>query len=100
MPFPRLLRRRKPAAFPLAVTVFTRRDCCCCHRAIDLLRERGRQHDFVPNLVDVDADPELAARYGPSVPVVMFGDRVRFRGVVNPVLLDRLLAAEGKDSPR
>jgi hypothetical protein len=45
-------------------------------------------------VVDVDAEPELAARYGQVVPVVMVDGKVRFRGGINPILLDRLLHAE------
>ena len=36
----RLVRPRRKAE-PLAVTVYTRRDCCCCHRALDLLKLAG-----------------------------------------------------------
>jgi glutaredoxin len=97
---PRLLRRRKAATIPLVVTVFTRRECCCCHKAIDLLKDRRKRHGFTLELVDIDTDPDLVARHGQWVPVVMFGDKVRFRGVVNPVLLDRLLAAEGREARR
>jgi len=40
------------------------------------------------------ADPALAERYGLTVPVVAVDGKVRFKGVVNPVLLERLLAAQ------
>jgi glutaredoxin len=89
----RLIRRRTPAA-RLTFTVYTREQCCCCHKALDLLRAHRRRHGFAIEEVDVDRDPELVARYGQSVPVVAVDGKVRFRGVVNPVLLDRLLAAE------
>jgi glutaredoxin len=89
----RLVRSRKPAN-SVAVTVYSRRDCCCCHKATLLLQRYKRKHQLVIEEVDIDADPELAARYGTSVPVVAIGGKVRFRGVVNPVLLERLLRAE------
>jgi hypothetical protein len=44
--------------------------------------------------IDVDSDPELAAEFGESVPVVTVNGKVRFRGCVSPVLLDRLLRME------
>ncbi len=75
-------------------TVYTRAECCCCHKAIDLLRDHRRDQGFQITQVDVDADPDLAARYGHEVPVVAVNGKVRFRGVVNPGLLKRLLAAE------
>src|SRR3954471_16279926 len=87
-------RRRKADVAHLRVTVYTREQCCCCHKALDLLREYQGRHGFAIDEVDIDADPELAARYNTSVPVVAFGGKVRFKGVVNRVLLERLLAAE------
>jgi glutaredoxin len=76
------------------VTVYTRANCCCCHTAIGLLERYARRYRFIVEPVDVDADPALAERYGASVPVVAINGKVRFRGVVNPVLLDRLIAAD------
>lgn len=87
---------RRPRANVLAITVFTRRQCCCCHNALDLLRTYQRKHKFTIDEVDIDTDPELVAEHGLSVPVVEVNGKVRFRGVVNPVLLERLLAAEGR----
>lgn len=86
--------RPRPRAAHLAVRVYTREQCCCCHTAIDLLRDRQKAHGYAIETIDVDADPAIAERYGLEVPVVEVGGKVRFRGVVNPVLLDRLLAAE------
>ncbi len=63
--------------------------------ALDLLRRVSRaRHGFAIEEIDVDSDPDLAAAHGLSVPVVAFDGKVRFKGVVNPVLLDRLIAAE------
>ncbi len=59
-----------------------------------MLREYQGRHGFAIEEVDVDSDPDLVAKYGLSVPVVAFEGKVRFKGVVNPVLLDRLIAAE------
>jgi glutaredoxin len=80
------------------VTVYTRAQCCCCHKAIDLLRDYQRVHGFAIETVDVDSDPALVERFNESVPVVMVNGKVRFKGVVNPVLLERLLLAERIDS--
>ena len=46
---------------------------------------------FALEAVDVDTDPQLAARFGECVPVVTVNGKVRFRGKVNGVLLRRLL---------
>jgi glutaredoxin len=90
--------RPKPAAdlSHLTVTVYSRKACCCCHKAIDLLRDYQSRYGFAIEEVDVDSDPELVARFDTEVPVVAVGGKVRFRGLVNPALLDRLLLAEGR----
>jgi predicted thioredoxin/glutaredoxin len=90
----RLRSKSKARLNGLNVTVYTRAQCCCCHKALDLLREYQGRHGFAIEEVDVDSDPGRAEKYGLSVPVVAVDGRVRFKGVVNPVLLDRLMVAE------
>ena len=90
----RLLGTRGTAGTHLTFTVYTRAQCCCCHKAIDLLADRQKRYGFRIEEVDIDGDPELVAKFGTEVPVVSLGGKLRFRGVVNPVLLDRLIEAE------
>ncbi len=61
-----------------------------------VLEEFRRRHRFAVETVDVDTDLELVAKYGLTVPVVAIDGKVRFRGAVNRVLLERLLWAEGR----
>lgn len=68
--------------------LYSRQGCHLCDDALAILRRNG----LTPRLVDIDADPQLAARYGTSVPVVEIDGRERFRGHVNEVLLRRILA--------
>jgi len=92
-----LLRRifkKKPTAEHLTFTVYTRAHCGCCHTAMDVLEDFQRRYGFRIETVDVDGDPELVARYSLEVPVVAVDGKVRFRGKVNPALLERLLVAE------
>jgi predicted thioredoxin/glutaredoxin len=53
-----------------------------------------RRHGLNPQLVDIDADPELRLQFDHCVPVVAIDGKVRFRGRVNPTLLRRLLDGE------
>jgi glutaredoxin len=76
--------------------MYTRRGCHLCEDAWALLERQRRRYGFALEAVDVDGDPELAGRYGHEVPVVKVGDRVRFRGTVNPHLLTRLLRVEAQ----
>lgn len=92
----RLLRRSSRAEH-LTFTVYTRARCCCCHKALDLLRDYQTRWGFAIEEVDIDGDPDLVAQYNTEVPVVAVDGKVRFRGVVNPALLERLLTAESRD---
>jgi len=93
------LLRRSPRAEHLTFTVYTRAQCGCCDKAIDLLKTAQRRHRFLVEIVDIDNDPALAATYGTAVPVVAVNGKLRFRGVVNPALLNRLLLAESRPVP-
>ncbi len=70
------------------VILYTRQGCQLCAEADELLRGYG----LAPQQVDVDSDPQLAAKFTECVPVVVINGRLRFRGRVNEVLLQRQLA--------
>jgi glutaredoxin len=71
------------------VILYTRQGCHLCDDAHALLVRHGLR----PQLVDIDADPALRARYTDCVPVVEIDGQERFRGRINEVLLRRLLGA-------
>jgi glutaredoxin len=96
----RLFGLRSNRAEHLTFTLYTRKQCGCCHKALDLLERRQSRHGFKIELVDIDSDPELVAKYNLEVPVVAVNGRVRFRGMINPTLLDRLLTAESSSRSR
>jgi glutaredoxin len=89
-------RRGASSASHLTFTVYTRAQCCCCHKALDLLEEHRARYGYTVETVDVDGDPALAEAYGQMVPVVAVDGKVRFKGLVNPALLQRLLEAESR----
>jgi glutaredoxin len=76
------------------VRMYTRQGCHLCEEAWQTLQRARERYDFRLETADVDADPALVAAYGECVPVVTVNGVVRFRGAVNPVLLERLLRAE------
>jgi glutaredoxin len=78
------------------VTLYTRRGCHLCDAALGRLRRARRRYGFAVDIVDVDEDAGLRERYGLLVPVVAVNGKVRFRGGVNAVLLERLLRAEAE----
>ena len=72
---------------PPTTVLYTRKGCHLCDEAHAELVRQG----LTPQVIDIDEDPELTERYTECVPVVWIGGRERFRGRVNPVLLQRLL---------
>jgi glutaredoxin len=69
------------------VVLYSRSGCHLCDEAAQVLASRGLHFD----VVDIDQDPQLQARYGQCVPVVVMDGKERFRGRVDVRLLERLL---------
>jgi glutaredoxin len=89
-------RQSQPVARSLQFVLFTRKGCHLCETAWQRLQTRQQNHGFTLKVIDVDEDQELVARYGHEVPVVTVNGKVRFRGEVSELLLDRLLQAESR----
>jgi glutaredoxin len=71
----------------IEVVLYSRQNCCLCDDAKALLNSAGLPFE----VVDIDADPELRARYNECVPVVAINGKERFRGRIDPRLLRRSL---------
>jgi glutaredoxin len=73
-----------------SLVLYTREGCCLCEEAAELL---ARYRSYLPPAteVDIDTDPRLRERFATCVPVVEIDGEIRFRGVVNEVLLRRLI---------
>lgn len=76
------------------VVMYTRQGCHLCENAWQVLEQARQHYGFALRQVDIDDNPELVRAYGECVPVVTIDEKVRFRGVVNRVLLARLLEGE------
>jgi predicted thioredoxin/glutaredoxin len=86
------------AQAPREVLMYTRQGCHLCDDAWEVLRRAATRHRLSLAKADVDGDPALAERYGECVPVVLIDGRVRFRGAVNEVLLERVLRQQAPGS--
>jgi len=73
------------------VVLYTRAGCHLCNDAEQMLW----QHGVMPEVVDIDDDPELRERFNTTVPVVEIAGAIRFRGRVDSLLLQRILRHEG-----
>ncbi len=75
----------------MSIKLYTRKNCHLCDEAYQLLT----RHGLLPESIDIDANEELRKRFTDCVPVVEIDGKVRFRGIVNEVLLQRLLNGGG-----
>jgi glutaredoxin len=78
------------------VVLYTRAGCHLCEHAEAVLRAARERSRFALRLVDIDADPELAGRYGVRVPVVAVDGVEHFQ---YEVPRDELLAVLGAAGP-
>lgn len=74
------------------VKFYSRDDCPLCDEAREVL---GRYERVLPAIefIDIAGKAELEEQHGEWIPVVEIDGRVRFRGRVDPALLERLIHA-------
>lgn len=73
------------------ILLYGRPGCHLCDIAKSLLKSRSSRYPIDFTERNVDENPEWASAYGECIPVVFVDGRLRFRGRVEPALLDRLL---------
>lgn len=72
--------------------LLTRPGCELCDEALHVLL--GFQNALPAiTTVDISNDPQLTRQFGESIPVIILDGRVRFRGAVDPLLLQRMVDA-------
>ncbi|WP_159876178.1 MULTISPECIES: glutaredoxin family protein [Aquitalea] len=59
----------------MKLTLYFREYCSLCHQMLAELQPWQARHGFELNVVDVDADPVLEARFNELVPVLMEGEQ-------------------------
>jgi hypothetical protein len=82
----------------IRLTLYGRTDCHLCHEmatVVDaVLGERGEAGRIVLEVVDVDTDPALVARFGERVPVLCVNGAPAFEARVDARALRVRLARE------
>ncbi|RMC95714.1 glutaredoxin family protein [Aquitalea palustris] len=58
----------------MKLTLYFREYCSLCHQMLAELQPWQARHGFALEVVDVDADPILEARFNELVPVLMDGE--------------------------
>ncbi len=84
---------------PTRFTLYSRDYCHLCHDMIDALESAQQIRHFEFKVVDVDASPELEARFGERVPLLMDGEREIFHYHFDEALLDAALQHREQDRP-
>ena len=74
------------------LTLYSRTYCHLCDDMIAGLQPLQARFHFVLDVVDVDSDPGLEARYGEDVPVLLHGRRELCRHRLDSALVTDYLA--------
>ena len=83
----------------MELTLYTRAGCHLCEVAKNQLEPLLREFSLALREIDVDTDPELAARFGEEVPVLFLGGRKVAKYRVDVKQFRRLLEQTRKGSP-
>ena len=78
----------------MRLTLITRRECHLCEEMAAAIAAVARAMPFDLEVRDVDADPDLRARYGEEVPVLLVNGRKAFKYRLTAAQLTRRLGAE------
>jgi glutaredoxin len=84
---PATRREEKLSMHTHETVMYSRQGCHLCDEAEQLLLAHGLR----PTIVDIDEDPTLAKQFDTCVPVVEIDGKIRFRGRVDAMLLQRIL---------
>lgn len=82
------------AESPLRLTLLSRSYCHLCHEMLAAIETLKAEFEFVVDVVEVDNDATLEARYGDEVPVLLHWERELARHRLDPGNL-RLYLAQG-----
>lgn len=72
-------------------TVYARSDCHLCEDMLSALAPLQARHRFTVNVIDIAGCPELEARYGEKVPVLVQGEREVCHYFLDPQALEACL---------
>ena len=73
------------------LTVYHRLGCHLCDEMVALLSEYQDELNFIMQLVDIDEDATLTARFHVDIPVVAFGEQILFWHFFNEASLRQAL---------
>ncbi len=89
-------RNQNPNLSHLRFVIYSRSECSLCDKARHFLQGEQKHFQFSLESIDIDDHDDLKKQFGCQIPVIEVNGKVRFRGIINPVLFRRFLRAEGK----
>ena len=75
------------------VTVFHADGCHLCERAVEIVEAARTELGFELELVDIDGDPDLEARYRARLPVIEIDGAPAFTFFVTPAAFRQALSS-------
>jgi glutaredoxin len=83
----------------VTVTLYTRVGCHLCDDAKEIIEAVQRTRPFVFEVIDIDRDADLVARYTHEVPVIAVGGRKAFKYRLSAEALSARIEREEQDTP-
>ena len=74
------------------VEIYTKRDCCLCDEAKQVLERVRSELPFELAEIDIEGDAQLMERFGTEIPVIFVGGRKAFKYRVDERELRKRLA--------
>jgi hypothetical protein len=79
-------------ASALRFTLYSRPGCGLCEEMLEELAALPEARGIPVQVIDVDRDPELRARYGHKIPVLLLAAELVCHGRLDPVEVHKALA--------
>lgn len=71
------------------IEMFSRPGCHLCDDAAEVIRRMQRRFAFRFDVINIESDPDLEARFGGRIPVVHIDGRPMFQYRVDPDALEK-----------
>ena len=75
----------------ITIEVMTKKDCCLCDEAKEVIEQVIAEIPAELKMTDIESDPELFERYQEKIPVVLINGEESFFYKVHPVTLRKKL---------
>ncbi len=82
---------QQKAEEPIQIEVYSKKDCCLCDEAKDMILDNTREYSVELSVTDIESSPELFEEYKEKIPVIFIEGEQSFVYKVHPVTLRKKL---------